>query len=181
MKRIFAAACLCLGMAALPHAAMAQQSQSSANGKQDIERVIETFRTSIINKDKDAFLKLLLREDIPWIGVNSDAAVKLIAARINNNKAPDKLSSRGSARSFIEDIVSAKDRREETFDNVRIESDGEVAQVWFDYSYNIGSYKANWGKESWQLVRTGDGWKIVSVIWSMDFNPAPRPKPEQAS
>lgn len=175
MKRVFAAACLCLAMAALPHAAVAQQS---ANGKQEIERVIETFRTAIIDKDKDAFLKLLLREDIPWIGVNSDAAVKLIAARIH--KTPDKLSSRGSARGFIEDIVSAKDRREETFDNVRIESDGEVAQVWFDYSYNIGSYKANWGKESWQLVRTGDGWKIVSVIWSMDFNPAPRPKPSSS-
>jgi ketosteroid isomerase-like protein len=179
MKNVLAAACLCLGMAALPHAAMAQQSQSSS-GKQEIERVIETFRTAIINKDKDAFLKLLLREDIPWVGVNSDAAVKLIAARINTNKAPDKLSSRGSARSFIEDIVSDKTRREETFDNVRIESDGEVAQVWFDYSYNIGSYKANWGKESWQLVRTADGWKIVSVIWSMDFNPVPRPKPDVA-
>ena len=59
-----------------------------------------------------------------------------------------------------------------------IETDGEVAQVWFDYSFMVGSYRANWGKEAWHLVRTDAGWKIASVVWSMETNPEPPPPPK---
>jgi hypothetical protein len=44
------------------------------------------------------------------------------------------------------------------------------------YTFMEGSYRANWGKESWQLVRTENGWKIASVIWSQELNPTPPPK-----
>jgi hypothetical protein len=59
-------------------------------------------------------------------------------------------------------------RNDEKFDNVRIDTDGEVAQVWFDYVFKRGDYAANWGKEAWQLVRTDAGGKIVSIIWSTE-------------
>jgi hypothetical protein len=175
MKRAIAATCLAIGMAfALPHAALAQQP---ANGKQDIERVIEVFRTSIINKDKDAFMKLFLREDIPWIGVTTDPSLAKIAVRMKERQLPPpkKLFTGKGPREFIEGIAKEKERNEEIFSNVRIESDGDVAQVWFDYSFNFDGYKANWGKEAWHLVRAEDGWKITSVIWSMQFNPEPPP------
>lgn len=82
----------------------------------------------------------------------------------------------GTPRSFIERIAARNNRSEETFDNVRIDTDGEVAQVWFDYVFKLDDYAANWGKEAWQLVRTDAGWKIVSIIWSTEFNPAPPPR-----
>ena len=53
----------------------------------------------------------------------------------------------------------------------RIDTDGEVAQVWFDFAFMVGDDKSAWGKESWQLVRTGDGWKIAAVVWSAEENP----------
>jgi hypothetical protein len=65
---------------------------------------------------------------------------------------------------------------EETFSSVRIELDAEIAQVWFDYTFMEGSYRSNWGKESWHLVRTESGWKIASVVWSQEINPVPPPK-----
>ncbi|SFD07705.1 nuclear transport factor 2 family protein [Massilia yuzhufengensis] len=168
------AAVLTTGMLALaPQAASAQDVQ----GSQQIEQVIETFRVSIINKDKDAFLKLFLKDDITWTGVTTDASIEHMYANRPNPalKRPSKLFN-SNPRAFITSIANDKARVEETISNVRIDSDGEVAQVWFDYSFKSGDYKQNWGKESWQMVRTEAGWKIAAVVWSQALNPVPPPK-----
>ena len=128
MKKLFAAV---LVLSVLNGCAATMPARPPSEDRAAIEHVVTTFRSAMINKDKDSFMK---------------------------NPA----------------------RVEETFDNVRIDSDGDVAQVWFDYSFNEAGYKANWGKESWHMVRTGDGWKINSVIWSMEFNPVP-PKRENTT
>lgn len=172
MKR-FLSTFLALSMFVLaPHQALAQQ----ADGQQQIREVIETFRSAIINKDRDAFLKLFLREDITWSGVTSDASIeRMYASRPKPEmKRPPKIFS-SNPRKFIDAIVADKERSEETFSNVRIDSDGEVAQVWFDYSFMSGAYKENWGKESWQMVRTESGWRIAAVVWSQELNPVPPP------
>ncbi len=172
MKR-FLSTFLALSMFVLaPHQALAQQ----ADGQQQIREVIETFRSAIINKDRDAFLKLFLKEDITWSGVTSDASIeRMYASRPKPEmKRPPKIFS-SNPRKFIDAIVADKERSEETFSNVRIDSDGEVAQVWFDYSFMSGAYKENWGKESWQMVRTESGWKIAAVVWSQELNPVPPP------
>lgn len=87
---------------------------------------------------------------------------------------PNKISG-GSPREFIEDIARSPGPLEETFDNVRIDADADVAQVWFDYRFKAGNCRENRGKEAWHLVRTDDGWKTASVIWSMKLNPEPPP------
>jgi hypothetical protein len=80
-----------------------------------------------------------------------------------------------SPRKFISSVVKDKEKIDEAISNVRIDSDGDVGQVWFDYNFVRGSYKENWGKESWQVVRTSDGWKIAGVVWSQELNPTPPP------
>lgn len=37
----------------------------------------------------------------------------------------------------------AEEKIDETISNVRIDTDGDVGQVWFDYSFVKGSYKEN--------------------------------------
>ena len=141
----------------------------------------ETFRRSIIDKDKDSFLKLFLREDITWSAAFTDASIDRMHARVlakDPSKARPPRHFSSTPRKFIEGIASDPAPQEETFSNVRIETDGEVAQVWFDYSFMDGSYRANWGKEAWHLVRTDAGWKIASVVWSMETNPEPPPPPK---
>jgi ketosteroid isomerase-like protein len=173
MKR-FLAIVLTLSMWAFaPQYAAAQ----NVHGEAQIKQVIETFRSAIINKDKDAFLKLFLKDDITWSGVTTDASIeRMYAARPKPEmRRPNKIFS-SNQRDFIKMIAEDKARIEETFSNVRIDSDGEVAQVWFDYSFMSGNYKENWGKESWQMVRTESGWKIAAVIWSQELNPTPPPK-----
>jgi hypothetical protein len=135
-----------------------------------IEGVIEAFRTSIIDKDKARFVNLLLHDDITWQSVVSDANLPGL-----REKKPDAVKVRfdptNSPLSFIDGIVSSKKRLEEKFWNTKIETDGDVASVLFDYSFNVDGKETNHGKEAWHLVKTDDGWKIVSVIWSLNWDP----------
>jgi ketosteroid isomerase-like protein len=176
MKPAVAAVYLAIGLfLSVPRQALAEDT---APTRQQIESVIESFRTAIIKKDKDAFLKLFLKDDITWTGVTTDASLEMLYA---NRPKPEMQRPRkffnGNPGQFIDFIAKNPAKLEETFSNVRIESDGEVAQVWFDYTFMAGNRKENWGKESWQLVRTESGWKIAAVIWSAELNPVPPPKP----
>lgn len=179
MKTALSAVLLGLGLfLSVPQAACAQ---NPAQSRQQIEGVVETFRQAIINKDTAGFMTLFLREDITWTAVYTDASVERYNASLKDPNEPRgrKVES-ASPRKFIERIARAKEARTETFSNVRIDTDGEVAQVWFDYSFMVGAYRNNWGKESWQLVRTEAGWKIAAVVWSAEENPVPRAMPQGA-
>ena len=175
MKAALTLLCLAAGLSlSAPHMARAE---GPADSRKQIEAVVETFRASLIKKDKEAFLQLFMKEDITWAGVTTDASIEMLyASRPKPEmKRPFKYFT-STPRKFIDMIVKDPGQVEETFSNVRIETDGEVAQVWFDYVFMEGRYRSNWGKESWQLVRTGNGWKIASVVWSQEINPAPPPK-----
>jgi CubicO group peptidase (beta-lactamase class C family) len=135
-----------------------------------IKGVIEAFRTSIIAKDKVRFVSLFLHPGATWQAVKSDERLQRL-----RQAEPDVVKVRvhpeGNYLSFIDGIVAASERREEKFSNVAIDTDGDIAAVTFDYSFEAGGRETNRGKEAWQLVNTGDGWKIVSVIWSARDSP----------
>lgn len=154
-----------------PQAVFAQD----AAARQQIEHVIDRFQKAIAGKDTAGFMQLFLREDISWTVAYTDDSVKRYNAKLKDPKIPlaTKIQA-GSPRSFIESIARAKDARSETISNVRIDTDGDVAQVWFDHAFMKGDYRSAWGKESWQLVRTEAGWKIAAVTWSAEENPTPR-------
>lgn len=174
MKPVLATVSLCLALfAAAPRTAFAG---NPAQSRQAIEAVIKAFGKAIADRDKEAFMRLFLREDITWVGVYTDGSVARYRASLKDPTQPTPKAESGTPRRFIEGIVRAPEARTETFDNVRIDTDGEMAQVLFDYSFMVGDYRNNWGKESWQLVRTENGWKIAAVIWSAEENPEPRPK-----
>ena len=173
MRNALSTAMLAIGLLiALPGPASAQDNHTS---RQQIEQVIERFRTAISDKDTAGFMGLFLREDITWNVVYTDDSVQRYNARLKDTNIP--LATRiqgGSPRSFIDSIAKSKQARSETISNVRIDTDGEIAHVWFDFAFMVGDYKSAWGKESWQLVRTEAGWKIAGVVWSAQENPAPR-------
>lgn len=129
-----------------------------------VRRVIEAFRLSIIERDKERFMKLFLEGGVSWQSTLSDEA--LVRIREKNPKA---VKLRVNPTSFIDEVVADKASGEETFDNIRIDSDGDVAAVTFDYHFLSDGKETNSGKEAWQLIRTADGWRIVSVIWSVSL------------
>ncbi len=140
------------------------------SGKQDKEimDVVEGFRISIIEKDENRFVNLFYDMSIPWIGVHTYRRAGVLPSKngIDN----------GSLTGFIGYIFSTREHIEEKFWDIRIHTDGGIASVYFKYSFHKDGYKENWGDESWQLIKTGEGWRINSVIYSIILNPVPKNK-----
>ena len=134
-----------------------------------IRQVVELFRTSLVNKDKATYMSLFFSgepEDIGWQFVSEDTRLEYI-----KKTKPDAIKARkipgNNFIGLIDAAVATKEPREETFSNVRVETDGEIASVSFDYTFLANGKKINWGKEMWQLVRTEKGWKIFSVVYTI--------------
>jgi hypothetical protein len=171
--KVLAALLCCL----LPFAVHADPSSLEREGaaKQQIEAVIEAFRTAIIDRDRDRFTQLFLHDRPTWQSVASDEG--LLRIRQENPQAMKvRVNREKTYLSFIDGIVADPRRSEETFENVRIDTDGDIASVYFDYGFNADGRRTNYGKEAWHLVNTGAGWRIVSVIWSVVPVPPPETK-----
>ena len=146
-----------------------EQSHGNSKDIAAIRQVVESFRTSLINKDKATYMSLFFSdkpEDIGWQFVSEDTRLEHI-----KKTKPDAIKARQIPRnnfiSLIDGAVAAKEPREETFSNIVIDTDGEIASVAFDYTFLTNGQKTNWGKEMWQLVRTENGWKIFSVVYTI--------------
>ncbi|MBI3369706.1 MAG: nuclear transport factor 2 family protein [Burkholderiales bacterium] len=134
-----------------------------------LELVVETFRTSILRKDKLAFMSLFFSDKaelITWQAVVDDPSLRWI-----QRSRPEALKARyrpdNNFLSFIDVVVSTKSTEEERFSNVLIDTDGEVASISFDYVYFSDGRATNHGREKWLLVRTERGWKITSVVYTI--------------
>lgn len=158
---------LCMGLAGCQTGAA--QTQASARDIAAIKAVVESFRTSLIEKDKATYMSLFFSEkpeDIGWQFVSEDT--RLVHIR---KAKPDAIKARQipgvNFVSMIDAAVATPEQREETFSNIAVETDGEIASVSFDYTFLANGKKNNWGKEMWQLVRTERGWKIFSVVFTI--------------
>ncbi len=160
--------------ATAPRKAVSAAPAASKEELAKISAVVEGFRTAIIAKDKEKFLKLFVRDGITWIGIKDSASLALHKAHYPDSKER-KAPPNDNHLSFIGYIVGTPAPTEEKFSNVQIDSDGEIATVRFDYSFHVNGKMNNWGKEAWQLVNTEEGWKIASVVWSARFPPEPAP------
>jgi hypothetical protein len=133
---------------------------------QDIAAIVESFRTSIIKKDKDKFLALFY-PGASWVGVYGDGSLKQ-----GQKQHPERGKAySGSAASFMEMLRSSQQRFEEKFGTLSVNEDADIASVSFDYEFQKDGVTANHGKESWHLVRTAGGWKISSVVYSVNLVP----------
>lgn len=140
--------------------------QATEKDDKEIHAVIESFRTAIIRKDKPRFLALFVQPTAPWQSVLSDASVDKLKAK-HPQVVKAKYKPDNNPTGFIDGIVASKNASEETFDNIRIDTDGDVATVNFDYKFLSNGKTTNWGQESWLMVRTEDGWKITTLIYSV--------------
>jgi ketosteroid isomerase-like protein len=77
----------------------------------------------------------------------------------------------GSYRDFAGYIATGKQRYQEKFSNLRIDTDGIIASLYFDYVFLIDDKENNRGDETWHLVRTAAGGKISSLRYSVAAAP----------
>ena len=151
---LFAACCIGPARAADPHDA----------DRAAIGQVVQQFQAAIIAHDGKALGALFLQDHDSWLSVADDTAWAEVRTR--KPDAPKVLKS--SWREFADMIGKGRKPVEERFHNVRIETNGAVGAVYFDFDFLSDGKVTNRGAESWQLVRAADGWKISSMLYSFD-------------
>jgi hypothetical protein len=128
-----------------------------------IGQVVEQFKTAIIARDGKTLGSLFLQDHDSWLSVADEPTWAAVKAR--NPAARKVLPS--TWKKFAEFVQTAPKPVEERFYDVRIDTNGAVASVWFDFDFLIDGQVTNHGSESWQMVRAEDGWKISSMLYSM--------------
>jgi len=149
-------------LAAMTRPAHAEPDNSVARAQ--LQRVVEIFRTSIIAKDGSTLGSLFMPAGGSWIKVMDDETYQRVKA---TQPGVAKLKP-GTYQDFVKFLGASQQWLEEKFLNVRIHTDGAVASVYFDFVFLVDDKETNRGNETWQLVNTGDGWKINALIYSTD-------------
>lgn len=145
-----------------PQSAEPGQQERRAQAKREIEAIVQTFKAAIIAKDSATLKSLFLPEHNSWILVSSDEEFRQRKAK---NPKLKKLEP-GTYVEFAEQMGQGKERFEEKFSNLKIETDGAIASVHFDFVFLEDERVTGKGQEAWQLVKTEQGWKINAVIYS---------------
>lgn len=131
--------------------------------QKEIREVIETFRLSIINKDKAMFKSLFYSENTPWIAVFSDEMVAIKRKLKPNFPRTVNFGQFGPPVKMISDT----EQQEEKIWDIKIETDGYLGSVHFHYSDHRNGIKKAFGTEAWDLVRGESSWQIVSVKYTV--------------
>lgn len=128
-----------------------------------IKQVVEQFKSSIINKDKATFGTLFYSEDIPFIAVFSDEM--RTRKRVENPNYPAAVNF-GKFGSVLK-MISDDEEQEEKIWNLKVQTDGYLGTVHFDYSDHLDGKMRAWGTESWSLVKVEESWKITSISFTV--------------
>jgi len=129
-----------------------------------IRQVVQQFQAAIVAHDGKALGGLFVPEGGAWLSVLDDATYAAAKAR---NPAASRLEP-STWRQFADMVQHGARPVEERFYDVRIETNGTVGSVWFDFDFLVSGKVNNHGSETWQLVRTDDGWKIQAMLFSVD-------------
>jgi hypothetical protein len=162
MRNLYLSIVLALSLASPAHAAEPSAAVHAADVKA-IQAIVEQFKAAIIAHDGKTLGNLFVQDHDSWLSVVDEAKWATVKAR--NPQAPKV--GRSSWKEFSAFIQNARKPVEERFYNVRIDTNGAVASVWFDFDFLIDGKVTNRGSESWQMLRAEDGWKISSMLYSV--------------
>lgn len=149
---------LCLSASA--HAADAPKHDADVAA---INKVVEQFKAAIIAHDGKTLDSLFLQGHDSWLEVPDNKTFADIKSR--HPDAPKWKAD--SKRKFVDFVQTSTESVEERFYNVRIDTNGAVGSVYFDFDFLSDGKVTNRGSETWQMVRDEDGWKIAAMLYSI--------------
>lgn len=147
---------ICAGLASGANASDEPTAQAQ------IEQVVERFQAAIIAHDKSALEDMFVADGGSWFDVLGEDAYRQIKAR----RPEMSRVHADNYHHFAAFVGDSKQQVEEKFSNVHIQTDGTIASVYFDFSFLMDGKVSNVGSETWQLVNTGEGWKISAMAYS---------------
>ena len=128
-----------------------------------INQVVEQFKAAIIAHDGKTLDSLFLQGHDSWLTVADDKMWAEVKPR--HPKARKWFAD--SRRKFVDFVQTSPKAIEERFYNVRIDTNGAIGSVYFDFDFLDDGKVTNRGSETWQMVRDEDGWKIAAMLYSM--------------
>ncbi|WP_374249515.1 nuclear transport factor 2 family protein [Thermomonas sp.] len=139
------------------------RTPNDAVAEAQLREVIRRFDAALVARDGATLRGLFLPQPGAWASVLGDAGYARLKVR-----RPDAQRVRPDSYGHFADMVEAAERpQRERFSDIDIRTDGAMASVSFDYVYEEDGVAQNRGIESWQLVKLDDGWKIMSMLYSV--------------
>lgn len=146
----------------------AQDSANTSVNTSDVPHVMAAFHEAVVHHDGARLAALFIPEGSAWLNVLSDDAYARAKA-----KSPDTKKVRvGSYTDFAKFVSTTTSNLDPEHSHVRIQSDGTIATVYFDFVFNIDGKAQNRGHETWQLVKGPDGWRIAAITYSSEGRPS---------
>jgi ketosteroid isomerase-like protein len=133
-----------------------------ADDTKDVPSLIAAYHQAVTGHDGPRLAQMFMPAGTAWFSVLSQRAWTQMRT---TNPGLSKIRP-GGFEGFVKMVSTSKAALDPQHSNLHISSDGEVAAVTFDFRFLIDGKEQNRGAENWQLIRTADGWRIVSIIFS---------------
>lgn len=80
-------------------------------------------------------------------------------------KTGEEVLQEGSLSDFLKAVgIPDKEVWDEKLTSMTIQVDGNIAQVWTDYSFYVGEVFSHCGVNAFQLVKENGTWKIIHIM-----------------
>lgn len=123
----------------------------------DLHTLWSRYQQAVAKKDARALLAMYVSENVSVMGGIAPKSYAIITAA---NKQPVPRTFLMTAK---ENVVGEIKLPPDQTENLDIHSDGEIGSVSFDYRAKVGH-----GRIIWTTVHTNKGWKIASVVYSIN-------------
>ncbi|MCH2449770.1 MAG: nuclear transport factor 2 family protein [Gracilimonas sp.] len=128
---------------------VAVQAQNSS--EKEVQTTIEILFEGMLETDRQKITD----------SFTSDAIMQTVV----KNEQGEVAIRNGNLEAFIKSIGSAEPGRlHEKIGGYEIKIDGELASAWTPYEFYVGEDFSHCGVNSFQLMKTADGWKIFHIV-----------------
>jgi len=147
---------------------------NTTSGNQQLHKIVKDFESAITTKNRSKYFNFFYEGTVSWVGVSSTHDYNQAKSRANTAKAKGEPAIRpmktypGDHVHFFDEIIYPTKDSKIIFENIKIQDDGDIASIYFDYEFYAEDVKSAWGKKGLLLVKTEGGWKINSVIFSIN-------------
>ncbi|HKT29631.1 nuclear transport factor 2 family protein [Dyella sp.] len=142
--------------------AVDQPDAPAAQDVAGIQHVMNAYHHALAAHDGQAVSALFLDQRGLLVTALSDQAFAAAKA-----KDPAKQKVRIMRyQDFAKFVANTKSTLDPRHTDMQIRSDGTVASVYFHFDFVVDGNVENRGDETWQLIKTADGWRIVAITYS---------------
>jgi hypothetical protein len=157
----FSAALMVLPLGAIAQSSTPPSDQLSQDTV-DVQHVMAAYHEAVLTHDGARLASLFIPQGSTWLNVLSDQAF----AHLRTSKPGITKVKVGNYQDFAKAVSQSTKHMDPEHQHVRIQSDGTIASVYFDYVFLLDGKPENKGSETWQLVKGDNGWRIATIIYS---------------